>query len=118
LNGYNYYYLKACSSFVQRHHHISTSVQTPSLPAQFCLFRQAVFGFFGVNSLLPPLNPSIPAKSRATMDSPQLTQTHEGWADLQAVLKSDQPVVIDGYSLTIAGVVAVAMYVPSSCKYL
>ncbi|CRG84387.1 hypothetical protein PISL3812_01679 [Talaromyces islandicus] len=44
------------------------------------------------------------------MDRPQLTQIHKGWADLQAVLKSDQPVVIDGYSLTIADVVAVAMY--------
>lgn len=50
------------------------------------------------------------------MDCPQLTQTHDGWADLQAVLKSDQPVVIDGYSLTIAGVVAVALCVTPFLK--
>ena len=45
------------------------------------------------------------------MSSPHFVLTHSEWAELQRLLKSDKPVVVDGHSLTIAGVVAVALYV-------
>lgn len=38
-------------------------------------------------------------------------QTHSEWVELQRLLDSDKPVIIDGQSLTITGVVAVALYV-------
>ncbi|KUL90885.1 hypothetical protein ZTR_00704 [Talaromyces verruculosus] len=44
------------------------------------------------------------------MSFPHFELTHAEWADLQNILKSDGPVVIDGHSLTIAGVVAVALH--------
>ncbi|KAH8705434.1 putative phenylalanine ammonia-lyase [Talaromyces proteolyticus] len=37
-------------------------------------------------------------------------QAHSEWTELQAFLSSDKPIVIDGHSLTIAGVVAAALY--------
>lgn len=43
------------------------------------------------------------------MSLPHFELTHAEWADLQNILKSDDPVVIDGHSLTVAGVVAVAL---------
>ncbi|EED22948.1 phenylalanine ammonia-lyase, putative [Talaromyces stipitatus ATCC 10500] len=44
------------------------------------------------------------------MSFPHFELTHSEWADLQNILKSDDPVVIDGHNLTIAGVVAVALH--------
>lgn len=43
------------------------------------------------------------------MTFPHFELTHAEWADLRNILKSDDPLVIDGESLTIAGVVAVAL---------
>ncbi|KAI7971149.1 hypothetical protein EIK77_002349 [Talaromyces pinophilus] len=37
-------------------------------------------------------------------------QTHSEWVELQQLLESDKPVIIDGQSLTITGVVAAALY--------
>ncbi|EEA28541.1 hypothetical protein TMatcc_003124 [Talaromyces marneffei ATCC 18224] len=46
----------------------------------------------------------------ADMSFPHFKLTHSEWAGLQDILKSDDPVVIDGHSLTIAGVVAIALH--------
>lgn len=43
------------------------------------------------------------------MRRPHFELTHSEWVALQNILKSDDPIVIDGHSLTVAGVVAVAM---------
>lgn len=67
-----------------------------------CLIRHQL------DFLTPPRLISL--RASPAMDCSQFTQAHDGWTELQDVLRSDQPVVIDGHSLTIAGVVAVAMY--------
>ncbi|OKL57976.1 hypothetical protein UA08_06537 [Talaromyces atroroseus] len=44
------------------------------------------------------------------MASPHFALAHSEWAELQRLLKSDKPVVVDGHSLTIAAVIAVALH--------
>lgn len=46
----------------------------------------------------------------STTSSPHFALTHSDWAELQQLLTSDKPVVVDGHSLTIAGVIAVALH--------
>lgn len=59
-----------------------------------------------IQNLYADLNP---ASFMSLLTSPHLGLTRSEWMELQEIRTSDRPLVVDGYGLTIAGVIAVAL---------